>query len=158
MRRFRRHATLLTLALAVITGCPAPESDSRAAVLNPGVYIGSLTCDFTCSGELINQLPLQTSFELTQDSRVFIDGDEYRVGVTGVTGDGTQVTITDLAANVDSILIQYSVDAGSTGSGIGSITIDWTARTEVRFGRLETRTLPGSGEICTTRCEGTLTR
>ena len=148
-----------TLGLCLVAGCPATDSGiAGVAGLTPGVYLGTLSCPFTCSGELVLSSDLDTSFELTADSHIFIDGDEYRVGVVGVMDDGTQITITDIAANVHSILIQYQVDAGTGGSGTGSITITWLTSSSVTMSRTETQFLPQTAEMCTLDCEGTLTR
>jgi hypothetical protein len=150
---------ICTLSVCAMAGCPAPDLGSASqAGLTPGVYLGTLSCPFTCSGELVLSSNLDSSFELTKDSHIFIDGDEYRVGVVGVMGDGTQITITDIAANVHSILIQYQVDAGTGGSGTGSITVTWLTTSSVTMTRTETRFMPQTGEMCTLDCEGTLTR
>lgn len=152
---------LAALSALSLAGCPTGDLlSARGGVLTPGVYIGTLSCGFSCAEDEEDVLSsdLATSLELTTDSHIFIDGNEYAVGVVARTSDGTTITVTDIAANPSTVVIQYRTETADGGGGNGSIILTWLSTSVVNMKRSETRLLPAIADLCTLECEGELTR
>jgi len=163
---------LLGLCVIVLVGCPAvPEVQPPAAPggspLAPGIYKGTITCDFL--GEVSFLAPIQLTDDETQysvhvgDSGLpELSGEEVVAGDV-MTGNGITRTIDAVTVTAGGVVVEYTIEGADAEAVLyytnrmvvlaaGDRTVD------VHFDEYLDQTVSGVQYVGEQECEGVLSR
>lgn len=152
----------VVLLAPCLAGCPVPPEQAQRSLptsIVPGVYIGTGTLDSSCNTDSPPvQFTATTSFELTTDGRVIIDGTEMFVGAVLLSGSTGTQTVTNIAFSSNSVLIQYSTRSFSGLTGIDTTEFEKINDGEIHYS-FDGQSVDSSlGLICTGKVSTTLRR
>ena len=158
----KRGLTASLAALLCIGGCPPAASRALSGLgtsIVPGVYTGSGTLIFQCNdGSAPIEMSASTSFELTADGRIIVDGAELSQGAVTQSFDGSVSIVTNIAINSDSVLIQFRGTDGTGAPTTSSYTYTRVDDRTVHLASQMTAISTSPAAVCEGQVDATLVR